>query len=320
MDVENQTTNHTLLDIGQALVEARESKQLTAQDIASQMNLSLSVIEKIEANIFKQEIPLAFIRGYLRSYATKVNADVETLSVEFDRQTEVDAEPLQNLRVVSNFKSSRREVNSNNYFFKIISFLIVVSLLGFAGWETWKRYSIASGNDTSQSNSIALEINATNTETHLDLDASLESEIESSETSIDLNLAEKTSLENAIETEAVTAFNSSIESLPNEPVKEFAKNQQLAGETKDSRADLNEVSAVFTFSDNCWVQVTDINGDILAIGEKISGKVMAIKGQAPLSVILGNPSAVEIVFENKQFDMSAFQPGRTAKFELGSSN
>ena len=144
MDVDKQQnkkkSKRTVIDIGVLLVEARENKNLSAQDIATSLNLTLSVITDIEANQFKQDIPLPFIRGYLRSYAKKVNADVETLSVEFDRQTKTADEPIQKLQVVSSFKTSRKELNSSNFIFKFFTLLIVLTLLGFGGWEAWKKF------------------------------------------------------------------------------------------------------------------------------------------------------------------------------------
>ncbi|MET1255760.1 RodZ domain-containing protein [Aliikangiella maris] len=145
------------LDIGALLVEARENKNLTAQDIAKQMHLTLSVINQLETNDFKQGIPLAFVRGYLRSYAQKVGVDVETICAEFDRQTGNTSEPIQSIKVISGFgRKPRKELNSNSGIVKLISFIIFFSLLALGGYEVWNRFLSPVADDVSSSNQIPL--------------------------------------------------------------------------------------------------------------------------------------------------------------------
>ena len=51
MDVEKQKKENkkrTVINIGALLVEARENKNLSAQDIATQLNLTLSVIPTLK--------------------------------------------------------------------------------------------------------------------------------------------------------------------------------------------------------------------------------------------------------------------------------
>jgi cytoskeleton protein RodZ len=129
------------VDIGAKLVKARENQNLTIEDIAARLNLTVKVIAQLESNQFNQDLPLTFVRGYLRSYAQKVGVDTETLTAEFDQQTQVQEKSIQKIKSISSFKSSRRrEVNSNNFAFKMLTFMIVIALLSFAGWEAWKRY------------------------------------------------------------------------------------------------------------------------------------------------------------------------------------
>jgi cytoskeleton protein RodZ len=73
---------------------------------------------------------------------------------------------------------------------------------------------------------------------------------------------------------------------------------------------------VFTFSDDCWVSVKDANGEVVAIGVKVKGRVMEVSGLPPLEVILGAPGAVDIDFGGEQIDMSQFPVTRTANFQL----
>lgn len=73
------------------------------------------------------------------------------------------------------------------------------------------------------------------------------------------------------------------------------------------------------FSENCWVDVTDAEGNRVAYGTKQAGYIMQLSGKAPFVVTLGNPSVVSITFNQQAVDMSALAAGRVAKFTIPES-
>ncbi|MFT7193948.1 MAG: cytoskeleton protein RodZ [Rheinheimera aquimaris] len=73
------------------------------------------------------------------------------------------------------------------------------------------------------------------------------------------------------------------------------------------------------FSENCWVDVTDADGNRVAYGTKQAGYIMQLSGKAPFVVTLGNPSVVSITFNQQAVDMSALAAGRVAKFTIPES-
>ena len=73
------------------------------------------------------------------------------------------------------------------------------------------------------------------------------------------------------------------------------------------------------FSENCWIDVVDADGNRVAYGTKQAGYIMQLTGTAPFVVTLGNPSVVKINFNQQAFDMSAFPGGRVAKFTIPES-
>lgn len=76
------------------------------------------------------------------------------------------------------------------------------------------------------------------------------------------------------------------------------------------------VDMVFTFSDDCWVSVKDAFDETIAIGVKVKGRVMEVSGIPPIQVILGAPQDVAIDFGGQSIDMSVFEAGRSANFQL----
>lgn len=80
------------------------------------------------------------------------------------------------------------------------------------------------------------------------------------------------------------------------------------------------VAMVFTFLDDCWVSVKDVNDEVIAIGVKTKGRVMEVSGLPPIKLILGTAQNVEINFGGIDVDMSPYPGGRSANFTLPVEN
>ncbi len=354
MDVEEKQESESQdLNIGALLVEARENQNYSAQDIANQLNLTLSVVEKIEINQFEQEIPLAFIRGYVRSYGQKVGIDINMLCDEFDRQTAKGDEPIQNIQRISTFGEKRREVNSNSPVIKIITYLVIGGILFYGAWLLWKQLSPKFFNKEPETNLISLS--------HLEKETSEKSKDSASleNTSEDLSIVGSSAViqnsqSNKVElsTRASVASgeadkkehtidgaalekeqSSSKESVDNEDYSNSlsakvddqsnsARSNNLKSglaSTQNDSADLITepvIQASFSFSNDCWVRISDANGEILAEGIKKNGKVMPLSGVAPWTVILGDASVVTMQVKGEHYDLSNYSPGSRAKFIL----
>lgn len=353
MDVveeEKKAASKASLDIGALLVEARENKNLTAQNIADDMNLTLSVISKIEENQFVQDIPLAFIRGYVRSYAQKVGVDVETICVEFDRQTGGSVEPVQNLKVVSDFKIRRREINSSSSAFKFITFLIILSLVAFAGWELWKRLSNSEAGEETNTITFATpvsEISGSADSANDTLQTPSTSEETGNRTELSQNIESNDGTvtetdiveQSQVATEVSNVTRQDVpqqnQTQPNQTRQDQTQQDQTSSDSVTASSSVNfqndnsqaqaseqilltePVKQVeFSFSAECWVQVTDANGQVIAVGTKLQGYVMPLEGVTPFNVILGEPTAVSIKVDGVGFDLSGYRAGRRAQFTI----
>jgi cytoskeleton protein RodZ len=76
------------------------------------------------------------------------------------------------------------------------------------------------------------------------------------------------------------------------------------------------VNMVFTFSEDCWLQVTDANEEVIAVGVKVKGRVMPVKGMPPITVNMCPPDYVDINFAGTDVDLSSYRPGSPVQFEL----
>jgi cytoskeleton protein RodZ len=92
--------------------------------------------------------------------------------------------------------------------------------------------------------------------------------------------------------------------------------------TEDEDVDLNlnetgaPISMTFTFSEDCWVNIADATGEVIATGVKQQGRVMDIRGIPPVAVTLGAPDNVRISVNGELADITSFQNGKIARFTL----
>ena len=81
-----------------------------------------------------------------------------------------------------------------------------------------------------------------------------------------------------------------------------------------------ESRLILEFSDDCWVEIKDVNGNRLAYGVMKASSVSDLSGSAPFSVTLGNAGAATITLNGKTVDKSVYVPkrGSVSRFTLES--
>lgn len=80
--------------------------------------------------------------------------------------------------------------------------------------------------------------------------------------------------------------------------------------------DTKNLQSTFSFSQDCWVKITDATNAVVAIGIKKAGTSIDVSGVPPLEVILGAPQGVEITYQQQTLDISSYISNETAKFTL----
>ena len=84
----SHTQSDSTSSIGARLRTARESRRLTAEGVAKQLNLDVAVIQALE-NDDRQHLPAPiFVQGYLRSYARLLELPESELLDDYSRQSD----------------------------------------------------------------------------------------------------------------------------------------------------------------------------------------------------------------------------------------
>jgi len=91
----------------------------------------------------------------------------------------------------------------------------------------------------------------------------------------------------------------------------------VTADTPDTApAESSQQSIRISFSEPCWVQVTDSSGKLVLNGEMRAGDEKDIEGDAPFRFVLGNAGAVELLVGDKRFDLGPYTSGNVARFTL----
>ncbi|GHB72329.1 transcriptional regulator [Psychrosphaera saromensis] len=288
---------------GQILVAARQALNIDLVDLAKQIKVPLHVLEAIEKDRVPKNLPDTFVRGYIRSYAKKVNVSedsvlpvVETKGVVFDES----AKEMQSF----SRRTKRKELERRLSFVTWIFAMIVIAALGF-WWIQDNQYSdfapVAGDDD------------------HIIVQAS----------EVKAVVPVKLPVISDEETSTIAAATTTVaaEELPKfvetaVPVNNIQRPVPLSASQKSMVADNGTVDAEgyikveMRFESECWVEVYDVNGDRIAVGNKPGGYVMSLNAQGPLSVSLGKPEGVSVFVNGKAFTLDHLPKNRVARFEL----
>jgi len=297
---------------GQILSDARKKMGLTQEDVAIKLNFRATLVDEIENEVFNTNLPETFNRGYLRNYAKLVNVSQEDVMASYEQ---LNVAKTQASELQSFSKGAEKLVESNRIMW--ISYLILAILIGST--VVWWQ------NNTEQTLKETLDIKSEKT---ADKQSQQSDEIDDTQTNLALtSKTENNKIESIIEessaSSAVLTQESANTSTPSAEIENVQLNEDATSvieniSVNEPEATLTNVT--FTFSGDCWVNISDATGERIAWGVKKLGYVMKISGQAPFNVTLGKPELVAINFSGEIIDMSQFNVGNIAKFTLPVTN
>ena len=119
--------------IGHLLRERRVSMGLGIDDVVGKIKLSHRQVVALEENDFKALPEIAFLRGFVRSYARLLQMDEQALLAHLPQAqvTQVRTEPNQLETAFPTAKSARRQ----NVNLLLAALLVVLLIAGFSFWQ-----------------------------------------------------------------------------------------------------------------------------------------------------------------------------------------
>lgn len=311
------STDQPELSVGQLLKQERERRQLTLEQAAQQLNLKAEVLQCIEADQPDKNILPTFIRGYLRAYARFLKIPEQQLLNRFEQAHQVKSTPVKAMKTFSNRQAKQQTETRFMWLTYVIVAILLASLAAWL-WQGARDFTRANEADEPTVNSTLVIAEPPLAQPAAPLATpALSPAPAPSATS---ELTEQSPADSLSETPAVTepeplpvaetSPQSSL-TLPSTLVA-IDSNAESFGDSSASGLDRLKM----TFTDNCWIDVLDGNGERIAYGTKQAGYVMELNAKGPFTITLGSPGVVAIDINQKPFDMSGFPGGRVAKFTL----
>jgi len=290
--------------VGHLLRKARVMKGMSIEDVSRQLRLSVKQIEAIEKENYEKLPGRTFLRGFIRNYANLVQLDPIPLLQLLPESTPVistyERTPFKNKEI--SFSSNRESSGNNRLTFVIILFTIIAGAYFIFAEDIWiKTPETSSVSEVAkfESGTASVEIQLPLTETVKNLVNAQSNQ--QSETSDRINSEKSSEAELDTKAEAIPA--------KNKPVTQ--------GIEKSTATPSDSGNLYFKLTGDSWIKVVDGTGASLFEQLKKSGTEQVIMGKRPLSIVLGNASAVNLTYNDKVIDIASYkrQDG-TARFTL----
>lgn len=322
---------------GERLRAARLSMGFDLAKIASELHLTTSVVEALEADDFSDIGARVFVRGYLRNYARIVGMPVESILRQFDEKWPDDGARTTMLRQSPTLPADvgpGRGVAGAITWLLLIG-VVVLFLIWWRGYldgivpEQMRSSALTGGVEEQQSGEPDQLAPTTvlNSEPAL-ADGSLRLPAPPSDLPIESTDAAATAETMAPEREATllesTASLTAAEQgdspedavavTPTGAAATAADSAQAGADADPAVAGTKQI--VMTFVGACWVDVRDSERKFKLFGEMPKGTRKVLGGDPPYKVVIGNAKAVEITVDGKPFDLAPYAKGNVARFTL----
>lgn len=315
---------------GALLKERREALGLSQQEIASKLFLKTFQINDLENDVIDEKSSVTFTKGYVRNYAKQLGLPSDKVIEAFERyhnQSEVpSSDKLQSF-------SKRVAKQTHDDRWMMVTYIILIIIIG--GVVLW--WYQQPGDDTAADASLIESVReeAIAKARSPEPESSI-SDDETSSGAVSMSGDNSTRIAQDTSSASSPALSNSPSNLTSRdgldngaisaPPSEINDSNNLTAlvssmtEEEDADLSLNEtaapISMTFTFSEDCWVNIADATGEVIATGVKQQGRVMDIRGIPPVAVILGAPDNVRISVNGELADISSFQNGKIARFTL----
>lgn len=334
-----QQTVSSELSVGQLLKQERERRQLTLEQAAQQLNLKAHVLQSIEADEPDKAILPTFMRGYLRAYARFLKIPEQPLLTRFEQAHQVKSAPVKMMKTFSNRQAKLQTETRFMWLTYVIAALLLASLAAWL-WQGARDFNalneptapitgLTLAEERAESIPVSTAVadltvvptTAPSLTVPTQVAPTLDNTVTAEATPQVAEALPSSAAQSVLASEPITVAalqETSSETVTANPVGEIATGipAESFGDSSDSGLDRLKM----TFSDNCWIDVLDSNGERIAYGTKQPGYVMELNAKGPFTITLGNPGVVTIEINQTPFDLSGFPGGRVAKFTLAGQN
>lgn len=327
--------------VGAALREGRELLGLSVADVANRIKFAPRQIEALEADDFEQLPEMAFVRGFVRSYARLLEIDAAPLLAALPQKHLPLSSIAENNAVGVPFPSMLAARRSN-VIWVVAALVVVVVLVVFSRMHD---NSSTSAQPVAQTNVETLELPAGSLAVAsapvADVSpeappvagpqavagkraATIPGPVAAPAVKAPVTLPQPAKVPLRAGKDKVAAERSPQEKAAKEATENTAKAKTSQEPTVQPSAAAQQKPAAasglasmrLVFDEDSWVDVKDANGKILLSRMNHAGSLVRLSGVPPLSVVIGHASGVQLYFEGKRIDLAPHTSVEVARLVL----
>ncbi|MDP4028856.1 MAG: DUF4115 domain-containing protein [Gallionella sp.] len=311
------------ISLGTTLREARERLGLSITDVVNQTKLAPRQIEALEAEDYRNLPEMAFVRGFVRSYAKILQLDEQPLLAALPK-TSAPTQPLMPDSVEAPFPDAyapRRQ----NLVWLAIALLLAVLVVAFAVWHftappTKLKETQVEMPDPSPENMHPVPVQPIFEAGRMpSADAAAPPLPEAARplvaadkppASQDVPKIPETKAPETKTPETKTPVTKTSETKPPEvEIPEVkipeAKIPEVKIQPAGTPAVLPQNAALrLVFGDESWVEIKDKDDKVLLSQVNPSGSELRMNGQSPFALVIGRAASVRLYYRGKQIDLT----------------
>ena len=325
--------------LGAWLARTRAGYSAEQREVARHLGLNPTIIQALESDDFGRLGPPVFVRGYLSRYARLLNLPEQAVLERYQRQSGISQDPPP-LKVVHPLRRQTRirDLRGPVYLLLVVGIAwTAIQNLDLNDLDPGSLFALWSGGGRSNPQPSTAPATTVVSQTHYPFQPAPGETTATAATSAPAPLAREAPSSPPADTgrPASGAANPPAPATPTAPTSS-AEPATVAGTPgvvtatvaaaptgTGSTAEGGGHSAadarlLLEFSNDCWVEVKDAQGNVLVNGLMKANSNRTISGSAPFKVTLGNAPAARIILDDRLVNTEFYVPrrGTVSRFTL----
>ncbi len=299
--------------------ELRESKGISLDDILQRTNIHLSKLKAIEAHEFESLGTETFALGYIRLYAKALDEDSDVfVQVYKDAMTsdlsgnDGAVKPWVNAAVQnagpSALLTAVRKIN-------VLYLSVAVIIIWIVAMTVLPRDA---EKNTAKEPAPAAVVDDVTSEGHTDLpveQAPIESEPSVERINPEASIVDDADNAAPAQTEPQTQVQTQTQQKESSSTF-VAPSSDSEAPAEQSTTGTGDDLLVLSFSDDCWLEISDATGRVLIAELQEKGDNQRVFGQAPFKVMLGNARVVTLTLNGEVVSIVPTPGRKTLRFTV----